>query len=126
MPPRTFIASPATARARAVIQPLATGVTMRSRRPASAVPASQASNITAAFSTTEAAASASSSISSSVQRMSGLSKSAPPNAARPRAWKTASSSERRMIPAARIALDRREPFTISIIWAKPRPTSPTT
>ena len=75
---------------------------------------------------TEAAASASSSIESRLLRRSGSSISGCPKAIRSRAWTSASSSPRRMSPAARIAFDSREPLTISIICLKPDPRSPTT
>src|SRR3989337_1684854 len=65
------MASLVTARARALIQHLATGVQMRKSLRSSAEPPSQRSNTAAALKTTEAAASTSSSISTRLARSRG-------------------------------------------------------
>ena len=57
--------------------------------------------------------------------ISGMSASGVPNATRRRATNPASVTARRISPAARTPLDRRELLTMSAIWRNPAPGSPT-
>ncbi|PQM44427.1 hypothetical protein C1Y40_05416 [Mycobacterium talmoniae] len=59
------------------------------------------------------------------RRSSGLSMILLPNALRLRATTMASFRQRRIMAAARAPCEIRHRLTCSIIWANPRPTSPT-
>src|SRR3990170_4223385 len=118
------MASLVTARARAVIQHLATGVQIRKSLRSSAEPPTQRSNTAAALKTTEAAASTWSSISIRLARSRGRAISGPPKAARPLAWTMDSRSARLMIPAARLPLEAPGARGGAVVLRGPPPPDP--
>ncbi|SST10356.1 Uncharacterised protein [Acinetobacter baumannii] len=118
------MASPVTRRASRQARNLISGVRIRTHFCASTSPPSARGSSVAICMNIERACSVGSIIFSNCFCISGMSIRCLPKARRWRATNSASLSARRISPAARTPLDRRDMLTMSAICWKPRPISP--